>query len=200
MSNRNPPMAAYDIALSAIRIRNTRARHQDTLYFRIGVSVDGTDIGTATWDGTGGRDKNNGYYDTLRNGDGKPIAVSTGPIEDSSLVKVSFIIMNSGHSPSEAEYGKALAAVSAAAGKIGGVWGYVASAVTGVLAFLVGANCDGAVAADSYVLSGEEIRERLGNNPYYNWGDVDGYIGRDSSDGCGSNSNYSVTLQLTRHP
>lgn len=161
LRNLNSPAAGYDVALSAIRIRNTRARRQDTVYFRIRVSVDGVDKGTAAWDGTGGRKNNNGYYDTLRNEDNRPIAVSTGPIADSSLVKIGFIVMKSG----------------------AGVWGLVASTITSVLAICLGANCADRVAAHSFLLSGEQIKERMGHTTYYNW----------------TNSNYSVTIQIIRN-
>jgi hypothetical protein len=34
------PTFNYDAAFSAIRIRNTRSRHQDTLWIKVSVSVD----------------------------------------------------------------------------------------------------------------------------------------------------------------
>jgi hypothetical protein len=193
-----PGTANYNVAFSAIRIRNTRSRHQDTLWIKINVSVDGVDRGTATWDGTGSRDKNNGYYDTLRNAGKQLIGVPTGPITDSSMVRVSFLVMNSGHTPNEDNYSKALASVSAAA-DTGSVWGYVVGALTSTLSFLVGANCDGPVAADSFQISGRQLREKLAGHSSYQWSDKTGYVMTNTPHGCGSNPNYSCIVQFTRH-
>jgi len=189
----------YDVAFSAIRIRNTRSRHQDTLWIRISVSVDGQDRGTANWDGTGGRDKNNGYFDGLRNAQGKLIGVSTGPITDGSAVKVSFLVLNSGHTPNEKAYSDALAAISSAATTYGGLWGYLIGSLTAVASLFVGANCDGPVAADAFTVTGKQIREGINVHPYYNWVNPSGYIGPNSPQGCGSNSNYDAVVQFTRH-
>ena len=81
----------YDVAFSALRIRKTRSRGDDTLWIKITVAVDGVNRGSATWDGTGGRDTNDGYYDGLRNAGNHIIVVATGPINESSVVKVSFL-------------------------------------------------------------------------------------------------------------
>lgn len=188
----------YDVAFSALRIRKTRSRGNDTLWIKITVAVDGVNIGSSTWDGTGGRDKNDGYYDGLRNAGKHIIGVATGPITDLSVVKVSFLVANYGHTHNEDEYSKALATISSLA-PLGGVWGYAITSLGALFSGILSADCDGPVAADAFQLTGKEIREALGNKPSYERANKTAYLGSDSAAGCGGNSNYDCIIQFTRH-
>src|SRR5262249_21866293 len=143
-------------------------------------------------------DKNDGYYDGLRNANNALIGVSTGPITDNSKVTVTFLVLNSGHTPQEEAYSKALKAISGAGAEVGGPWGYAVAGLGAVGALLVGANCDGAVAADSFTLTGQELRNNFQGQGYYNW--LREYRGTDSPQGCGKNSNYDAIVQFTMHP
>lgn len=113
-------------------------------------------------------------------------------------MKVTFLVLNSGHGPNDVAYGKALDALSSEAEKKkgGGIWKTILVTFAEFAKLLV-ADCNGPVAADSFTLTGKEIRERIGSNPYYNW--VNQYPGTDSPAGCGGNSNYDATVQFTMH-
>jgi hypothetical protein len=208
--NPGKPTVNYDVAFSALRIRKTRASTlgKDTVYIKISVSVDGKDMGTANWDGTScreekrgiqhGRDLTEGYYDTIRNAGNGLVGMQTGPITDDSKIKVTFLVLNSGHGPNDDAYGKALDALSdeAEKKKDGGIWKTIFITLANLAKLLV-ADCDGPVAADSFTYSAGDIRKNIGTNPYWNW--VREYQGTDSPAGCGGNSNYDATVQFTKH-
>src|SRR5271166_3178196 len=80
---------------------------------------------------------------------------------------------------------EALATISSAA-PLGGVWGFVVAGLGGVFSGLLGAGCDGPVAADAFEITGKEIREKLAGLPFYNRPNKAPYLGSNSPAGCDS--------------
>jgi hypothetical protein len=199
------PTANYDVAFSAIRIRETRSRHNDTIWIRMKLFVDGKDRGTINWDGTScrevnqprsGRDFNDGYFDMFRNARNTLVGVQTEPITETSIVQVSFLVLNSGATPLEKNVRKLLSDVSAAAGAYENIWGWLVSALANKLSDMF-ADFDGPVAADSKQFTGAQIRKAIGAHPYYNWVG-NNYLGQ-RTPGRKEVSNYDCTIQFTRH-
>jgi hypothetical protein len=212
------PAINYDVAFSAIRIRKTRSSNlgKDTVYIKMSVAVDGKDKGTVNWDGTScmelvnnnrvqhsGRDFKEGYFDAIRNANNALVGISTGPITGKSAVKVTFLVLNSGNSPNNEAYVNALDTLekSADEGKKD-IWHTILKELA-EFAKLLFANCDGPVAADSFTITGQQIREHMAvekkatGNDYYNKDRE--YQGTDSPAGCGGNSNYDAVVQFTVH-
>jgi hypothetical protein len=200
----------YDVRFGSIQVRNTRSRGADTLYASIAVSVNGVSRGPpAFFDGVSGRNFNNGFF-PLFNAGREFIRVPTGAVNDGDTLTVTYTLINSGSPVDAGNYRNAADAISTSAcksssneGDTSG-WACIAARVGRFFVGWLVVNCDGLVAADSFTISGKELRERSQQPPglpmegLYGWGRSKTDIGSDSPQGCGSISNYRVDLFLVR--
>lgn len=203
----------YDVRLGSIQIRDTRSRGDDTLYASITVSVNGKSKGTATWDGTGGRQKNNGFYPLFNAGGAAArdfIKVSTGPISDTDVVTVSFALLNTGKDPHTADYNSAAdnltktACQSSADSPDNSGWVCILAEVGKAVVGWALTDCDGLLAADTFKITGSDLREKSEQGPglplegLKSFGLSRDYYGTQSPSGCGHNSNFRVDLFIVR--
>jgi hypothetical protein len=208
---------SYDFALEWFTIHNTRARHLDTDYASLSLSVGGQAASTKTQKMG---DLNNGTYST-------GLTFENVAIGDEQIVVFSYTIMNNGHSnPDVVEKNladaattlanKAAQAAAQAAVKpiaediaeeagtlLGGTLGtivvpVIGSAIGALAGWIVGktgaalfANCDGVVATGVHFFTGADLRSRTNGDRAVSATEKN--PGTDSPDGCGSNSDYDVT-------
>jgi hypothetical protein len=200
----------YNIRLASVLVRNTRSRHNDSVYATIAGFISGTKIGEARWDGTcndnscsPGRDFNNGLHVF-----GGAVSFDTGEIDDATTVRTVVEIVNSGHSD---------VAATAASTTVAALGSALCTTIVGCAAGAVGAamtswlftDCDGPLALASFDITGAQLRARAPSQPlndYARFGGLDipgtdgnTFYGTDSPSGCGSNSNYRVDLAVYRH-
>ena len=127
-----------------------------------------------------------------------PVSLAVGPVEvaETDQVVVSFIVANLGYDASDEGLARtfmntlsdAAAAVCSALYGAGSAWQTLNKATQWINGLLT-ANCDGLVAQDQYTFTGREL---AGLGPQTRV-----YPGIDSNVGCGANSQYQVTLQIT---
>jgi Clostridial hydrophobic W len=183
------PKTAYRIVLDQMHLDNTRAPDEDTDVISLTGKLDGQDLPTL--------DLSTGDID---NGD-HLINLQWEPIEtdQTSQFEMKFAIYNSGHANEEAFRQKVDAALTAAAGAAAPLSGYASAFITiGKALFdLFDFDCDGLVAGDLMRASGSELAQLTINWPHI-FHVTRGYPGTDSSVGCGSNSQYSVSWYVQR--
>lgn len=169
-------MSNYNIAFSAIEIRNTRSGGEDTLWIRFNMSVDGRPLPAVEWDGShcngqshSGRNFNSGLCDGFRNQHGKLVGNEVSLV-DTSIVRITYLVVNQRNSPTADFWSGAFADIADVASVAGGVWGAIVGGLAGGLSAGLKASCDGAVAAYSFQRTGKEIRKSIPlKPPYYNW-------------------------------
>jgi hypothetical protein len=182
--------ARFAVDLESFHVDNTRALHNDTDVVSISAQLgDGTPLSA------------NAAMGDVNNGDHKvgltvgPFDVVPGLLPD---LTITFAIVNAGYnegtlrtvlddisSATEAALDKAYPAFA-------GVW-FVANELTRFLNRLLTADCDGVVAADKISLSSLALDQVSRTTRVYRESQPRVYPGTDSADGCGSNSEYSVT-------
>jgi hypothetical protein len=204
--------AEYTFTVVSMEIEDTRSVHEDSDKISFSVAVNDKPAQTVTKD-LG--NKNNGTF---------PIGLSVGPVEVTSAsdgIAMNYLIVNAGHSSSSSvqsdldKVGTALAQQGAktaeqAAGSaiglsmgsfvfpvIGSILGLIAGWLVGELLGVVFADCDGPVAAEQAAFKGNELWTQT-QNPSRSVTHTTYHPGTDSSIGCGSNSRYFVTWEITR--
>jgi hypothetical protein len=181
-------MASFNFRVDSFTIRNTRAVHEDTVFVNVTVEVNGTPAGSKT---VAMGDRNNGTFNV-------PGAV-VGPvnINPQDQVVCTYLLTNSGHkdratvNQTLTDAGHKIAAGLAATGNI------LAAAGAEIVNFLAGiftVDCDGPVAAGRFQFSGAELSGRAAPRLEQTVASP----GTDTSVGCGSNSDYSVTWSVTQ--
>jgi hypothetical protein len=185
-----PPTNAYRIVLDQFHIDNTRALDEDTDVVAFQGTLDGQDLPMQNLS-TG--DVDNGDH---------LINLQFGPIEVKmpSQLELRFAIVNSGNANGKAFRDGVDNALKAAAGIAtplsAPVGAGIAFAET-IWHLLTGIDCDGPVAGDFLSASGEDLAQLTINWPHI-FRITRGYPGTDSADGCGSNSQYSVSWYVQR--
>lgn len=186
-------MANYTLSLDNFHISRTRALRNDTDYVSLTVQVDGQPATTQTR-----------YMGDVHGGDHDvglqiPFTVDSG-------MNVTFVyqIINSGYAASHEDAGqKILDGLSDAGEKI--ATGYypalkdVWHAVNDIMHQLHGIffpNCDGIVAADKIVISGDQLDMWTASTGSF--AKTIEYPGTDSPVGCGANSLYYVEWAVAR--
>jgi hypothetical protein len=209
-----PPFqtADYTFSLLSMRITNTRSVHEDSDKASVSMAVGNGSPVTVT---SNLGDLNNGTF---------PLHMAVGPVtvNDPDIgIAANYLIVNSGHS-SEAtidglltKAGNELAsdgakaatsaigsAVGASIGSavmpvigtvLGAIAGWLVSEIIGILT----ADCDGPVAAEQPVFKGIDLWNRT-QVPGASFQHTTYHPGIDSNWGCGSNSEYYVTWQVSR--
>jgi hypothetical protein len=184
------PKAKTVFKLEKIRVERTRSLLRDTLHVSLTVKV-----GAKTY---GPFHKHLGDH---RNGT-VTVNLATPPIEVSATDKVvlNYVVLNSGHKKHDQVQALVTKGVTklldAAKEKQGAVpdWRVEALSVLAQAGLkVIFANCDGVVAADQIVCTGDTLTR---------WGvlhrETRFYPGSNSPRGCGSNSKYHVTWAATR--
>lgn len=199
--------ASYVFSLDSYQISKTRARHEDTNFVTISVAVNDGQPETKT---KSMGDQNDGTY---------RVNLALDPIHvDSPKTKVTFnyLIVNAGNeNPSKvmetiestskelAKKGADFAGAEAGAaigGTFGGPVGSAIGAVAGWLTerglgFLF-ANCDGPVASEQVVFTGQDLWRLTQEGKRLER--VQPHPGTDSPTGCGSNSKYTTHWSISR--
>jgi hypothetical protein len=204
--------ARYTFSLLSLRITNTRSVHEDSDKASVSIAVGGDSPVTVS-----------GSLGNLNNGT-FPLHLAVGPVlvSDPSIgIAANYIIVNSGHqSQSEIDAtltkaGDALASTGAKAATtaigsaigasigtaiapvIGTILGLAAGWLVGEVTGILTADCDGPVAAEQPAFKGIDLWNRT-QGPGASFEHTTYHPGIDSSDGCGSNSQYYVTWEITR--
>jgi hypothetical protein len=195
--------AQYNVRIDQMKINNTRAAHNDTDYASLSACV-GDPQAAGAQPLTASKalgDVNNGVH---------PIGLSVGPIAlvpgKSPDLVVSLLIINSGYSQVQAHAQTILDTISTATKDIldvaypeyREVW-TMADAITQQLNALFTVNCDGIVASDKLAFLSQQLTS-LTSNATDTYTQTSHYPGIDSGTGCGSNSDYYVTLAIERLP
>jgi hypothetical protein len=203
-----PPFqaASYTAELVSFQILNTRSRHEDTVRLSATLALDDGTPQTQTRDMG---DLNNGTY---------PVGLRFGPVrvsQPTTKFVFNYLIVNSGHDSWTTvngvltQVGQTLAKQAATAGAtavgtligtefapgIGTLLGAFAGWLVGELTGLLTADCDGAVAAEQVVKTGNELWLATQHGAYAH---TTYHPGTDSPAGCGSNSIYLATWSITR--
>lgn len=200
----------YDFAVPAMWIQGTRSPFSDTDYATLGivaVAPDGTTIGTYGPVTRALGDVGSGSVDLS-------MALSDIDVPDGGSMGVVFTVMNKGSFSGGGSIETALDTVCAgimgalAGGQLAGattaagaaiaipLW-EAALAAAGVLAIMEGVHllfldCDGWVVNGTTTLGRTELDQIAGQAT---WGWSTHYHGSDSPDGCGSNSDYTVSYE-----
>jgi hypothetical protein len=208
-----PGPHSYSVQFSAVRIRQLRSQSKDTVYASMAVAVNGVTKQTAAWDGRGGRNNNKGFLAFLQQ-DNALVLVNTGAINDSDVVKVSYVVANIGHSSDHTvkdlnstvgsiSTGACEAAALSSAGivtiPVAGTACAVSKAVSFItqnVAGLFSTNCDGVVDAQSFTLKRSDLVKEA---------DVPGrafmlegpQVTQTSPRGCGHSSNYQAYFRIS---
>lgn len=177
-------MTLYMFRLSQVHIRHRRSPLNDTDDVTFAVRVGDQAFPPVTH-----------YLGDVSTGD-HAMSLEIGPVEvnDTDNVTVSFLVVNSGYDRSDEGYALTFmntlsnlaAAVLTDLYKAGAVWQELNTGTKDLNALFT-AKCDGVVAADKYVMTGAELRQQ-GNTPQ-----ARDYPGTNSPDGCGGNSDYTVS-------
>jgi Ricin-type beta-trefoil lectin domain-like len=203
----------FHFTLESFEIENTRSRHEDTDYVSCTLAVGNSALKTKT---AALGDLNNGTHN---------VALSFGPVTvaPNEAVIFNYLILNSGHQNEQAtqevltkagvqlaEAGAKAAAEAIGSGAgslvgasigsavvpvIGTALGALAGWIAGELGALFFANCDGPVAAEQVAMTGAELAAHTASGQPYRH--TTSHTGTDSPHGCGSNSKYKVTWQIT---
>ena len=188
---------SFYIGIGSLFVRDTRSKHEDTVYASLSLWVNEKKVGTAIWDGAGGRDFNNGQHNL------NPSArLNTGTVGSEDKVRINLIVVNLGHTPSEDDYKKAAGAVGSQTCK--DILSCAATGLGEVLTVWFTANCDGPLAEANFTVTGRQLNSTAPDDPTQWSGllvpDTDGntFYGADSPPGCGHNSNYRVDLAVSR--
>jgi hypothetical protein len=202
----------YEVQLGSLQILQIRSAHNDTLWASIRVAVNGTPQGTMPFDGGNGRNAQKGLFPlhnrTAQSDVGKDVAVNTGAISDTDVVTVSFLVANLGHPANQdvldkgvddLQSGACKVALSGADDSTVSDWICAATHVTNPIVHLFTINCDGVVAADTFTLTGKQLRDDFASLPrgsrWWNWHAE--YQGKPSPHECGQNSDYRVNIHFT---
>lgn len=204
--------ANYTFSLLSMRITNTRSVHEDSDKASASIAVgNGTPVTVTSNLG----DLNNGTF---------PLHMAVGPVtvNDPNVgIAVNYLIVNSGHSSQATIDGlltkagnelasagakAATSAIGSAVGAsigsaampvigtiLGAIAGWLVSEIVGILT----ADCDGPVAAEQPVFKGIDLWNRT-QVPGASFQHTTYHPGIDSNWGCGSNSEYYVTWQVSR--
>jgi hypothetical protein len=175
----------FRFSIDSMQIHNTRSRHEDTVWAVLTVDAAGHRSTVSRKLG----DFNNGVY-------GVGVSLDLD-LADDAPVSMAWSLVNAGHG-SDADIQLALGRAGTAViddqtsgGGTeggGGFWAAVAKVVMQVGLGFIFADCDGPLMADR--LTGTAV-SRLGHLTRR-------YPGVDSASGCGSNSDYTVTVSVTR--
>lgn len=214
-------MLQYNFSVDKIEIRNTRSRHEDTVYISASVAVAGRQPVTIT---KRLGDHNNGSFDP-------GIRLNGVPVADDEIAVFTYVIINNGHTSekdvlsklksaavaisergADAAIGVAKDALAAAIGAaIGGLigtsfpvlgtilgtaLGALAGSLLGDIADLLNPNCDGPLGSGVNYVIGRDLREKLETGGHF--GQTDHNVGVDSAAGCGSNSDYYTTWSIKK--
>jgi len=184
-----PNCAPVDVILHAFYLHNRRSGRfamKDSVKISFGLKVDDREFPIQYNDYGDIGDENRWY--------GVSMNFPAVPITRNSQVTVSFAMINAGHSANQDQVKDSPTTVSDKALKLGvgaapesDVWEpYAEKLLNGIIGWAL-ANCDGPLAADLFQLDGGAIIDG-------DWNASKGYLGTDSSTGCGSNSNYHVVV------
>jgi hypothetical protein len=196
------PMATYTFRLDRFHIDNTRSRHTDTDFVAIGLQVGDQTFPTQT---QAMGDLNNGDYNV-------GLAFANVQIDEPTTPAIfNYQIVNAGNASQpeiiqKLETGVANLASQGAtalgdklAPGTGSIWGEVALKIVTWLGNLLFPDCDGPVAIDQIAVSADALDQAIGEDASGGtYSDTRFYPGVDSADGCGSNSQYTVTWSVDR--
>jgi hypothetical protein len=193
-------MTRYKFRLDNIRITKTRSRHEDTVYVAMGLKTGDQPVQTLQ---KRMGDLNDGTYNV-----GLESEVDVNP---GTKVVMSYLVVNSGNSDPSSQ----LSTISTNITKKlydedGGTagdntesentdwWSYIEPVIEEIVEYGIGlffANCDGWLAGEKgLIFTDSSLNMMMVNNPYrkeiY-------YPGYDSAEGCGKNSQYYVTWEIT---
>jgi len=194
MSTSKPhlPAVEWTATLDSLNIRNTRSRHQDTLFASISIKVGSNEAVVSPVISLGNQN----------NGEVSVAGCVTPAVRIMSLdtpVKVGVTVMNWGNNPNAATVGDiAEAIVSAGADGVLPGSGEILDAMYTVLGPLIFANCDGPVVLAVLGFGGlspNPTRRRPPSERTIPFSGTDN--GYQSEDGCGSNSIYDYTGHIT---
>ena len=205
------PQVNCTVGLDSFAITDTRSRHSDTDFVTVSVAV-GSQTPQSQTRSLG--DLNNGNYPLNMH-----FHVSLLPTD---IVVLTYAMVNNGHTaPGTVEQslekgiqglastgaqiaakeastaiGTALGASigTAALPVIGTALGALSGFLVGGVFGLIFADCDGPVAAGVHALTGAQIQAAIAGG--HGLTHIDDHPGVDSSDGCGSNSHYTVTWSV----
>lgn len=181
-------MGYFTFRVNQFHIDNTRSRHNDTDSVALGLKIGDQMFPTQT---QAMGDLNNGDYPVNIAFTAIPV-----PLDTTLPIKFNYQIVNAGHvDQSTLDKDLSLGAAALVAElSLTGIWGLVAKgaiAGLGELLSLLNADCDGPVAIDQISITGGTLVD---------WGaghsETRSYPGIVSPDGCGSNSQYSVTWSI----
>lgn len=200
------PHYTFTFSLDSFRITNTRSRHEDTDYVSVTLLVkepNGTATPKTLTKSLG--NVNNGTH---------AIGLSFPNVAISSTQEAVFnyLIVNSGHASESQVYSvlenaggslatKGLVAAGAALGSLlpipglGTLIGAGAGYLVGELKSILGADCDGPVAAEQDTFPYTDLMAKTANGTFTH---ETQHPGTDSATGCGSNSMYYVTWHISR--
>jgi hypothetical protein len=179
------------VTLDSINIRNTRSRHEDTLFASIAIKVGSGQAVVSPVINLG--DHNNGRF----NISGCVTHAVRIPALDTP-VKVSVTVMNWGSNPNAEKVGDiAEAIVSTGADDVLPGSGEIIDAMYSVLGPLGFADCDGPVVLQVLGFGGLSPKPQTNRRPGHTipFGGTDN--GYNSPAGCGSNSIYDFTGHIT---
>jgi hypothetical protein len=179
--------SSYVWSLDSFSISNTRSLHDDTDYVSCSIWVDGQEI-----------DKKDLFLGDRNNGSAQ-LGIVVGPVhvtKPEQEVTFVFAMINQGHEANsdktKQELDSALKALATATGVIGSWWAAGATAVIDYVVSLIFANCDGPVASDRFTYTANELWSQTNLATSSFPAPRSYYPGTESSDGCGSNSEYHV--------
>lgn len=185
----------FRIGIGAFLLQYPRSTHEDTVYAAVSLWVNGKPLGTAHWDGAGGREFTNRWLKL-----DSSTSLSTGDIGPGDIVKVSIIVFSTGHAPSDDEY-KKIAAVIGSRPCHGSL--SCSAALTGKqVEGLFTANC-GPLAAATFEISGVRLNnlspiKGSSSGMYIPETDGNTFYGEDSPPGCGHNGNYKIDMLVVQ--
>ncbi len=195
----------FTFVLESFRITDTRSRHEDTDYVSFSLVVNPQNgKGTPHTLTKSMGDLNNGTFNV-------GLTFPNVTVNPTDTVILNYLIVNSGHkSPSEVEslLEQAGTSLLSAAGNAGGTalqsfipvpflgsaLGALGSWLGNEIVSILNANCDGAVAAEQNTFAYADLLARTQNGPFTQ---TTRHPGTNSPTGCGGNSNYYVTWEMT---
>lgn len=177
------PPKLYNFRVDTIDIREIRSQSTDTLHISIRLDVTGAEP----------------YVSVKTLGDHKAgevfnpdIAFIGIPIPNTDVtVTFTYLLLNAGKNPSEDELKAAITQASGLIVSAAGMLGQITSSIASLGFNILFADCDGAVAAGSYVTSGLALNQITAGIVK-----TEHSSGYTSPWGCGDNSDYYITYSI----